>query len=85
VSLKLVENTITSDLEFDSTNPVPTAFLRNTLGKIIMFSVAGSMLLILILVVILYLFDDKIYDENELALAFQELKVIGQTPKFDQF
>jgi hypothetical protein len=85
VSLKLVENTITSDLEFESVNPIPSSFLRNSLGKIFMFSIVGSMFLVLVLVVIIYLFDDKIYDENELALAFQELKVIGQTPKFDQF
>jgi hypothetical protein len=85
VSLKLVENTITSDLEFDSTNPIPSAFLRNSLAKVFMFSIVGSLFLIITLVVVLYLFDDKIYDENELALAFQELKVIGQTPKFDQF
>lgn len=83
IQLKLTNSTVVSDLKFENELGPKLAFKKLTKFKTILFAVVSSVFLVLALVIVLYLFDDKIYNKYELERTFDDLTIIGNTPDFD--
>jgi hypothetical protein len=83
IQLKLISSTIVPDFVFDKERGDVKRIRKTTKGKVVAFSLFGGMVLMVVLVLLRFLFDDKIYDEYELEHSFEELTIIGHTPDFD--
>ena len=81
--LRLLESTVISDLIFDKYHTPLKRFKRSSLVKIFIFAFLISTFLMFIGLILRYRFDDRIYDEDELAQNFSELPFIGTTPEFN--
>ncbi len=83
VSLKMMKSAVKSDVFFDNFSSDVTLFKRNPLWQIIAFSLILTLFFLFSLLIIVYLRDDRIYEEMELTSCFNDLEVIGKTPDFD--
>ncbi len=83
VQLKLMNSTVASDLKFENELGPQVVFKKLSRVKTILFSLVSSIFLVLAIVILLYLLDDKIYNKQELEKTFDDLTVIGNTPDFD--
>lgn len=83
VGLRLLLSTIVSDVSFEKYEKQPNKFSRTELVQIILFSCIYNFMIFFILNIAFFLFDDRIYSENELKSYFKEYEVIGHSPDFD--
>ena len=82
MSLKLISATMTSDVFFEDSNPFATEYRQSSYLKIILFSFSITMFLHIVSIIIRFLYDDKIYSEDDLKSKFGNLDFIGEVPKF---
>lgn len=83
VNLKMLKSGARSNISFEDYGPEVMSFKRNTLPKILIFSFLIVGFFLLLSLVIIYLFDDRIYDEHEFAKCYGDLKIIGVAPTFE--
>ncbi len=83
VQLKLMNSTVVSDLKFENELGPKSSFKKLSKVKTFLFSFVSSLFLVLAIVILLYLMDDKIYNKYELEKTFDDLTIIGNTPDFD--
>ncbi|MBC97490.1 MAG: hypothetical protein CME63_07055 [Halobacteriovoraceae bacterium] len=83
VQLRLLNSTVVSDLKFENEFGPKVVFKKLSKVKTLLFSTVSSIVLLLSIVILLYLLDDKIYDKSELEKTFDNLTIIGNTPDFD--
>lgn len=81
--LNLMKTTVVSDMRFDI-YPKPPEETKK-IGKILIaaYVIVLYVLLNLLVMTVVYLFDDKIHDEDDLSSIDESLKVIGVVPKYD--
>lgn len=81
--VKLMEETVTTDLRFDTFATPPDNSKR--LGKVILFAYTMMIwtMVLMVYLVTRYLLDDRIYDEDDLKKFVGDVPIIGETPKFD--
>ncbi len=81
--VKLMEETVTTDLRFDTFSTPPDNSKR--LGKVLLFAYTMMLwsLVVMGYLVTRYLIDDRIYDEDDLRKFVGDVPIIGETPKFD--
>ena len=82
MSLKLISATMTSDVFFEDSNPFATEYRQSSYLKIIIFSFSITLFLHILSIIIRFLYDDKIYGEDDLKSKFANLDFIGEVPKF---
>jgi hypothetical protein len=82
VQLKLAESTVVTDLVFDKSFNGRSIYREITKFKIFSLAFLMSFVILLFVLVLRYILDDKIYDEAELRNNFQDLDIIGNTPDF---
>ena len=83
LSMKMKKSTLGAEVFFDAYGPEVMTFKRNSLVQIVLFSSLIIAFLLMISVVGIYLFDDRIFDEDEIAKCCADIPVIGNTPHFD--
>jgi hypothetical protein len=83
IQLKLLNSTVVSDLIFERELGAVMAFKQFSKSKMILFSAVASSVLLILITLCVYFFDDRIYDQFELAKSFEDLTIIGNTPDFD--
>lgn len=83
LQVKLLEETVTTDLRFD-TFSTPPAFSKR-LGKVLLFAYTFMALVIFLMsyLIFRYLLDDRIYDEDDLKKFVGDVVILGETPKYD--
>jgi len=84
ISLKLLSSTITTDLVVDNIGNNIKIHKNASLSKYLVFATISSIFFIFLLTVIRYLFDQKIYSEDDVKVFFEDLEVIGNTPEFEK-
>ncbi len=72
-----------SDIAFEDFGPEIASFKRNTLSKIIIFSFLFVGFLLFLTLIGIYIFDDRIFTEYEIAKCCDDLKIIGDAPTFE--
>lgn len=82
MSLKLMRSSINSDVTFERLNPNILKFKRSPLFKITLFSLLLGFFFYFIILMISYIFDDRIYSEKEMTHLIKNLKVLGRAPQF---
>lgn len=82
VQLELASSTVVSDLQFDTKISTIQRYKRLSKTKVIMASISISGFLTMMCLLLCYLFDNRIYDEEELKSNFSDLEIIGNTPDF---
>lgn len=82
VKLELASSTVVPDLVFDKKVSSVQRYKQLSKVKVVMASLSISGFITFALMVLLYLFDNRIYDEEELKNNFSDLEVIGNTPDF---
>ncbi len=82
IQLKLLESTVVSDLLFDKFTTGISVFKRTTLPFVILFAFVLTSFLSLVILVGFYLYDDRVFSVDEISNRFQDLPVLGSTPKF---
>jgi hypothetical protein len=82
IQLKLLESTVVSDLLFDKFTSGVSVFKRTTLPFVILFAFVLSSFLSLVVLVGLYLYDDRVFSADEISHRFNNLPILGSTPKF---
>ncbi len=83
IQLKLLNSTVVSDLIFEKELGGMKGFKELGKSKVILFSIVASTLLLILITLCIYFFDDRIYDQFELSKSFEDLTIIGNTPDFD--
>jgi hypothetical protein len=83
VQLRLMNSTVVSDLKFENEFGPKSVYKKLSQTKVMLFSFALSIGLLLVSVSLLFLLDDKIYNREELEKTFEDLTIIGNTPEFD--
>lgn len=83
VSLKMLKSALKSDVSFEQFGNEVASFKRNTFSQLLVFCVVLITFLLFIALIVIYLFDDRIFDEYEIAKCCDNLQVIGQAPTFD--
>lgn len=83
VNLKMLKSGARSNVIFEDYGPEVNSFKRNTLAKILIFSFLFVSFFLLLVLICIYLFDDRIYDEREFAKCYGDLKIIGVAPTFE--
>ena len=83
MSLKLLNATMTSDLFFEDVSTTAREFRQSTYMKISLFSFSISAFLYLISILLRYLFDDRIYGEEEIRGYLKNLDFVGEVPIFN--
>jgi len=84
ISLKLLASTISTDLVVDNIGNNVKIHKNAALSKYLVFATISSVFFIFLLTVIRYLFDQKIYSEDDVKVFFEDLEVIGNTPEFEK-
>ena len=81
--VKLMEETVTTDLRFDTYATPPDNSKR--LGKVLLFAYTMMLWTMIVMgyLVTRYLVDDRIYDEDDLKKFVGDVPILGETPKFD--
>ncbi len=83
VALKMKKSAITSDVYFDHYGPDVMSFKRSSLIQISAFSILFIAFFLFIALIVVYLRDDRIYDEFEIEKCCDDLQIIGEVPHFD--
>jgi len=83
IQLKLLNSTVVSDLVFERELGGVHTFKKVNRSKMMLFSFVASALLLVLITLSVYFFDDRIYDQFELAKSFEDLTIIGNTPDFE--
>jgi len=83
LSLKLKRSTLGAEVFFDDYGPDMLVFKRSSLVQIVLFALLALLFFLVLAVALLYLFDDKIYDAEEVKFVCDDLPVLGQAPRFD--
>ena len=78
-----MNSTVVSDLKFEHELGPKIVFKSLSKVKSFLYSIVLSLFLVLMVIILLYLLDDKIYDKYELERTFEDLSVIGNTPDFE--
>lgn len=78
----LLKSTISIDLIFDKEGSPTGRFKRTTKAKVLIYTFALVLFSLFSAIVLRYMLDSRIYDEYELKQNFQDLEIIGRTPKF---
>ncbi len=81
--LKVLSLTAVSDLIFDKYSSGFGVYKRKNLLTIILSCGALSFFFMIGFVLIRFVFDDRIFDEEELKSNFKDLDIIGEVPKFN--
>ncbi len=80
---KIRKSTIGSEVFFDAYGPEMLVFKRNSAVQIAAFSALFFSFVFFFIIVGIYLFDDRIFDAEEISKCFDDLPVLGNTPHFD--
>jgi hypothetical protein len=83
IQLTLLNSTVVSDLVFENQLSSQSIFKKVNKSKIFLFAFSVSLTLLVVLISVLFLMDDRIYDQQELEKSFEDLTIIGNTPDFD--
>lgn len=83
IQLTLLNSTVVSDLVFENQLSPQSIYKKVNKSKIILFSFSISITLLIIVISLFFLMDDRIYDQHELEKSFEDLTIIGNTPDFD--
>lgn len=83
MSLKLLNASMTSDLYFEDTSSLASEFRQSSYIKLMLFSFGITMFIYLLSLIIRFLFDDRIYGEEEIRGHLKGLDFVGEVPKFD--
>lgn len=83
VSLRLMNSTIISDIMFEKYSKGPAGFTKASFAQIAIFAAFINIFLFMVLCIAVFLFDDRIHDEEELETYFREFQLIGRTPNFE--
>lgn len=82
-TLKIEKVTTTADLIFDDIPQVVESLMRHSTRKVFFIFVFSVAIGCLILTLLLYLFDDRIHDAEELLAVAPDLKVVGKAANLD--
>lgn len=83
VSMKFKQSSISSDILFENYGTEVSVFKRNSLVKILAFVFLFVLFLLFIAYLVFYLFDDRIFEENEIGKCIEELPVVGYAPHYE--
>ncbi|MBY0516480.1 MAG: hypothetical protein K2P81_06205 [Bacteriovoracaceae bacterium] len=83
VGLRMLKSGARANVMFEDYGPEVSSFKRNSAIKIMSFSFFFVGFFMFLALMIIYLLDDKIYDEREFEKCYEDLRVIGYAPKFD--
>lgn len=83
VNLRMLKSGARSNIAFEDYGPEVSSFKRNTLVKIVIFSLLIVGFFLFLTLIGIYLYDDRIYDEHEFAKCYEDLKIIGVAPTFE--
>lgn len=83
VEAKMAKTALKSDVFFDQFGDDVASYRRSTLIQIIIFCSAVSFFLLFIALIVIYLYDDRIFDSFEIEKCCQNLPVIGEAPTFE--
>lgn len=83
VTLKFKQSSITSDVAFEHYGGEVASFKRSSLTKITVFAALFVAFLLFNLYLVMYIFDDRIFDEAEIQKCIDELPIVGQAPYFE--
>jgi hypothetical protein len=83
VSLKVMNSTLTSDLQFEDFSNSVASFRRSSPLKISMFSFLLTFVAYLFTLVFRYILDTRIYSEDDVALYLTNLEFYGEVPTFE--
>ncbi|HXH73681.1 MAG TPA: hypothetical protein VNJ08_01855 [Bacteriovoracaceae bacterium] len=83
VTMKMSRSAVTSDVTFENYGPEVQDFKRNTFLRIAIFSFLFLAFILFLSLILIYTFDDRIYDEFEIIKCCDDLPIIGNTPNFD--
>lgn len=83
IQLTLLNSTVVSDLVFENQLSAQSIFKKVNKSKIILFAFSVSLTLLIVIISMFFLMDDRIYDQQELEKSFEDLTIIGNTPDFD--
>ena len=82
VKLELASSTVVTDLVFDTKVTSVHRYKQLSVAKVFLASFSVSGFITLSIMILFYLFDNRIYDEEELLNNFSDLEIIGNTPDF---
>jgi hypothetical protein len=82
VSLRMLRSGARSDIQFEEFGPEVKTFRRNSLIRITVFSLLFIGFLLFLALIVVYLFDDRIFEEDEITKCMDDLKIIGEAPHF---
>lgn len=83
IQLTLLNSTVVSDLVFENQLSGQSVYKKVNKSKIILFALSVSLTLLIVVISVFFLMDDRIYDQQELEKSFEDLTIIGNTPDFD--
>ncbi|MGB0452299.1 MAG: hypothetical protein ACPGJV_01190 [Bacteriovoracaceae bacterium] len=83
VKLELAESTVVSDFDFDDNITEIRQYKKISHSKMILAAFSASFFLIIFTVIVIYLLDDRVFDEEELKNSFEGVEIIGNTPDFN--
>jgi hypothetical protein len=83
MSLKLLSASMNSDLYFEDAGSIANEYRQSSNIKIFLFSFGMTFFLYIFSIFIRFMFDDRIYGEDEIRGHFKTLDFVGEVPKFD--
>jgi hypothetical protein len=83
VAIKLKKSAIDADVHFEQYGNEIAVFKRNSIGQITIFSFLIIGFALFLIQICIFLCDDHIYDEHNLQKCYDDLPVIGYSPRFD--
>ncbi|OUR96683.1 hypothetical protein A9Q84_10090 [Halobacteriovorax marinus] len=84
IQLKLLEITSTSDLKFDNFATFPVKTKKITRLMLFVYTVFFIVFSLLGVLCTRFLFDDNVYDEEDLKRIFPKVNVLGTAPTFEE-
>ena len=83
LSLKLMNSTMTSDLQFEDPGKNISALRKISLPKTIAFSLGLTFFALVFSLIARYFLDDKIYSEDDITPYIEGLEFFGEAPTFE--
>ncbi len=83
IELQLMESSAVSDLVFDRFATTVKQMRKTPILLLFIYCLAGIFFSIFAAIVVRYLSDNKIYDEDDLRMSLSNLKILGSIPEFD--
>ena len=83
VAIKFKQSSITSDVFFEQYGTDVLSFKTSSLWQIAIFSFLIIGFLTSIIYLVIYMIDDRIFDELEIQKCIDDLPIIGQAPYFE--